>query len=437
MSNSSKKIIYLLRKDLRIKNNPALQAATTNFKAAPVFIFDEKIISSCNEKTNSYWWLTNSLQTLNEEYKNLGTEINFYTGNSKKIIHELLEEASGICVNKTYEPHIDEFDEELKKWCEKNDKEFKSFPGYLLFEPAEILNKQKKPYAVFTAFWKSLSKDDYIKNDNHHIAKNFFNPEKKSEKLVAVRNEKLDSFWTPGEVAAKEKIKSFLTAKVKSYETDRDIPSKDGTSLISAHLHFGEITPSQILEEAIKEGVQRHFAKFYSELGWREFSYYLLHHNPQIRTKQFRELFTSKFKWNDSKKDFQKWCEGKTGFPLVDAGMRQLNAIGWVHNRVRMVVASFLVKNLMINWQEGAEYFFEKLVDADPANNFVAWQWVAGCGPDAAPYFRIFNPNLQADKFDPDYEYIKTWVPEFGTSKYTYAMVDFRESSKKFLAMLK
>lgn len=392
-------IIVWFRKDLRLSDNPALYAAAKKGVVLPLYILDETLGAA------SKWWLHHSLLALEES----GVPLILRSGDPEKILAQLLKEtkAEAIYWNRCYEPESIKRDIQLKKKFP-----VESFNGSLLHEPWEILNDSEEFYKVYTHYWKKSLKLDKIEKPlpkpQVRWAKGVRTEKLSSWKLLPTHPNwasKFDSFWEIGEEAAQKKLRSFISTSLKAYGHDRDFPAIVGTSRLSPHLHFGEISPRQIWHAA------PHASKFLSEIGWREFSYYLLYHFPKLPTAPFRPEF-AKFPWKKNGKALKAWHQGKTGYPIVDAGMRELWSTGWMHNRVRMIVASFLIKDLLQPWQEGAAWFWDTLVDADLANNSASWQWVAGSGADAAPFFRIFNPVLQGKKFDPDGTYIKRWVPE-------------------------
>jgi deoxyribodipyrimidine photo-lyase len=328
--------------------------------------------------------------------------------------------------NRRYEPAIRARDETIKNALSGMGCDAMSFNASLLFEPWEAATKQGNPYQVFTPFWKACLAGDEPAESLPAPAKI---PAPKdwpaSLELKALGLEPaidwaggIRSAWTPGEAGAARNLESFLEDTVLNYSDDRDRPDRSGTSRLSPHLHFGEIGPRQIwtslrsqLAGSSKKGVNTGAEKFLAEIGWREFSYHLLYHYPHVPNENLRERFNA-FPWVKNEDTLRAWQTGRTGYPIVDAGMRELWATGWMHNRVRMIVASFLTKDLLIHWVEGARWFWDTLVDADLASNTQGWQWTAGCGADAAPYFRIFNPVSQGERYDPDGEYVRRWVPE-------------------------
>lgn len=332
-----------------------------------------------------------------------------------------------IYLSQSFEPHEAKLQAKVNEWCKANAIECKRFAGHLLFNPDTHLNKQGKPFQVFTPYYKA-GLPLLLASPPKPAPKNLEGliSTKSISGSVALRElallptldwaDNFKAFWQPGEQGGHNALQTAITEKIAHYHNDRDFPAIDGTSQLSAHLRFGEITPRQIWHQVASQMDGEQCAPFLRQLVWRDFSNALLHHWPHIPNEPFKQQF-KKFPWqkNTTKSvaaQLHAWQTGTTGYPIVDAGMRQLWQTGWMHNRVRMIVASFLTKHLRIHWLEGAKWFWDTLIDADLANNSAGWQWVAGSGADAAPYFRIFNPVLQSEKFDKQGEYIKTWVPE-------------------------
>jgi deoxyribodipyrimidine photo-lyase len=418
-------IIVWLRNDLRLTDNPALFHAAK--KGAPlvlIYIFDHAEHDLPIGKSQKIW-LHHSLKSLQKDLREDGHQLYIFKGNAKKhlieLVHEL--EPSGIYWNRCYEPKLIERDIELKKLFKEKGLDAQTFSSFLLFEPWTILNQKKESFKVFTPFWKTCSSLLEIEKP---LSKPKFTTKKIKKESLSIEELSLlsknspdfSSIWNIGEEGAQARLRHFLKHGLEQYADGRDIPSIDATSKLSPNLHFGEISPKQIVyaveefvQKAESKELKKQKEKFFSELGWREFSYHLLYHFPKLPKDPFKPQYGA-FPWKKSEAKLQAWQAGMTGFPIIDAGMRQLVQTGWMHNRVRMVVASFLVKNCMIHWHEGEDFFWEHLVDADLANNSASWQWVFGSGADAAPYFRVFNPILQSQKFDPEGIYIKTYVPE-------------------------
>lgn len=414
IKNDAPPLIVLFRQDLRLKDNPALtHACQTGQPIIPLYILDDFTPKKWKIGGASRWWLHHSLLSLQKSLQEQGSDLFLQQGETFDIISALIQkyQVNAVFWNRCYEPYSIALEKQLKNLLPLS----QSFNGSLLFEPWEILNKQQQPFKVFTPFWNRCLEVDWIENPLPQ-------PMKISTKKI--ESQSLHSWhllptdpdwaagwlhaWKPGEKTANEKLDLFIGKSLKTYDYDRDFPFLDGTSILSPHLHFGEISPRQIFQKM--KNIPKS-SKFLSEVGWREFSYHQLYHFPKLPEEPWRPEF-SHFPWEKNSTFLKKWQKGETGYPIVDAGMRQLWQTGWMHNRVRMITASFLVKDLFLPWQEGARWFWDTLVDADLANNSASWQWVAGCGFDAAPFFRIFNPVLQGEKFDPEGLYIKQWIPE-------------------------
>lgn len=414
MAKNNTPIIVLFRQDLRLKDNPALaHACQSGQPIIPLYILDDHNPGHWKMGGASRWWLYHSLSALNQSLQEKGSSLFFYKGNTLEILSRLIQkyQVGGIFCNRCYEPYAIKLEQKLMDLHPL----FQSFNGSLLFEPWEILNKQNQSFKIFTPFWRKCLEvgpiDDLLPEINRIITKKIETESLDSWNLLPNHpdwSKGLQKNWEVGEKAAHLILSYFINQSLKVYDHDRDFPALNSTSSLSPHLHFGEISPRQIFHTT-KD--LPNSDKFLSELGWREFSYYQLYHFPQLPEQPWRAEF-SNFPWVKNPELLIKWQKGITGYPIVDAGMRQLWNTGWMHNRVRMICASFLVKDLLLPWQEGANWFWDTLVDADLANNSASWQWVAGCGFDAAPFFRIFNPILQSKKFDPDGIYIKRWIPE-------------------------
>jgi deoxyribodipyrimidine photo-lyase len=418
-----------LRLDLRLADNPALAAAVrTCSSVIPVFIWAPEEESLWAPGAASRWWLHQSLLDLEHALAKRGSKLILRRGPTEKALLDLATEsdARSIFWNRRYEPTLVARDRNLKTLFRKRGLAVESFPGNVLFEPWTVQNSAGKPFRVFTAFWKACLTEPPPPTAKP-VPQRIQAPSKWPVSL-AVSNLRLEpevdwaigmrQNWRPGESGATSQMKAFLNSALEAYPIDRDRPDLPGTSRLSPHLHFGEISSRQIwravhnrfLEKQSGDSSAAAYA-YLREIAWREFAHQLLFHFPESSQEPLQTKF-SNFPYRTDGLSMKAWTHGKTGYPLVDAGMRQLWHTGWMHNRVRMIVASFLVKHLLIRWQDGASWFWDTLVDADLANNSLGWQWVAGCGADAAPYFRIFNPVLQGEKFDPDGDYVRRWVPE-------------------------
>ncbi|WP_216362648.1 cryptochrome/photolyase family protein [Candidatus Cytomitobacter indipagum] len=415
--------IAWFRQDLRLSDNLSVVAASNLGDILPIYILDDYYVpDSFKIGSASKIWLHHSLDMLN---KSLNGNLNIYSGVSSKIIEEIIEKynVSNVFCNLCYEPWSAMQANDVKMVCNKRFVNYKEFNSNYLWNPDDILKNDQSYYKVFSAY----------KNKSYLLS-----PRKAVENLKKISTIKdienkttlLDLDLIPmkekwhqkilescdiGEMAAQNKFSYFVKNKLSGYKKDRDYPAKNSTSLLSAHLHFGEISPSKVWEYISNVGklhaIDCDIDHFLSEIIWREFSCYLLHHSKNIHKDNFNSKFDN-FPWKSNEKHLKAWQYGNTGYPIIDAGMRQLWKTGYMHNRIRMVTASFLVKNLNIHWHEGRDWFWDCLVDADLANNSASWQWVAGSGVDASPYFRIFNPIIQGEKFDKHGDYTKKFVPE-------------------------
>ena len=422
----SNPVIVWFRDDLRIGDNPALAAAArTDAPLICVFVLDEDSRGFRAHGGASRWWLAQSLRALKRDLSKLGQRLVLHRGAAANVIPTLAQQhgAQSVFWNRRYQQAGIAVDDAIIAALKALGVNGGTFPGNLLVEPGKLANKDGGPLRAFTPFWKRLQS---LGAPRKPVAA----PKALRPCPSGVESERLDDWrleptkpdwagglrgtWSPGEVAARQRLSDFLD-EIKGYADERDRPDKPSTSRLSPHLRFGEISPAEIFHAARfaadKGTPRRDVEKFLSELGWREFSYHLLHHFPDLATRNLQERFDA-FPWRDDRIALKAWQNGQTGYPIVDAGMRQLWHTGWMHNRVRMVTASFLVKHLLIDWRLGEQWFWDTLVDADPANNAASWQWVAGSGADAAPYFRIFNPVLQGEKFDALGSYVRQWVPE-------------------------
>lgn len=414
IQNTPHPIIVLFRQDLRLQDNTALiTACQTGHPVIPIYILDDENPGKWKMGGASRWWLHQSLISLDQSLREKGSQLFLYKGELLDVLSRIIRkhQVGAIFWNRCYEPYAIRQEQKLKALLPHS----QSFNGSLLFEPWEILNQQHQPFKIFTPFWNKCIEVESIEAPlsapDRMITKKIESETLDSLNLLPKHpdwSKGLYKYWNVGEKAAFNSLNHFIHHSLKTYDNERDIPSLASTSALSPHLHFGEISPRQIFH--IANNIPKS-AKFLSELGWREFSYYQLYHYPQLPEQPWRSEF-AEFPWENNRDFLKKWQRGETGYPIVDAGMRQLWETGWMHNRVRMISASFLVKDLFLSWQTGAHWFWDTLVDADLANNSASWQWVAGCGFDAAPFFRIFNPILQSEKFDPDGIYIKRWIPE-------------------------
>lgn len=421
-------VLLWLREDLRFDDHPAMRDAADS--GAPViclYVLDEESAGDHAMGGAQKWWLHHSLTAFRHDLDTRGGALILRRGEARHIIPKVAKEigAQTIYWTRRYMPWQVEQDKALKEALTKSGHKVESHNGRLLHEPWEVETKTGNPYRVFTPYWKQVQVMDTVRPPLPRVDK-LEAPSclPKSDRLedwdlLPTRPNWATGFepiWTPGEKGARARWRDWLGKHATGYKEQRNRPDLDATTRLSPHLHFGEISPNTLwhdmrdIMDASKVPMNdgKHFL---SEVVWREFSYQLIYHNPTMFIEPLMEKFAD-FQWNDDPSAFEAWQKGLTGYPIVDAGMRQLWQEGWMHNRVRMIVGSFLIKDLFIHWRQGMAWFWDTLLDADPANNTASWQWIAGCGADAAPYFRIFNPTTQGEKFDPDGEYIRKYVPE-------------------------
>lgn len=407
--------IFWFRRDLRLLDNRGLLKAMEGaYPVLPLFIFDDKILNELPKNDARLTFIHESLEEINRVLNQENASLLCLKGNPKSVWQELLKkhEIAAVYTNKDYEPYARLRDKEIHDLLESAGIEFHRIKDQVIFEEREVLKKDGKPYTVFTPYknkWlQQFDKSKIIPVETidysrfHKVNFAFPSLEKMRFQVATI------------------KVQPYNLSQLDRYETTRDYPKEDGTSYLSPHLRFGTVSVRQIIA-LLKESD----TIFLSELVWREFFMQILYHFPRVVQHNFKPKY-DQIPWRNNKAEFDLWCEGKTGYPMVDAGMRQLNTTGYMHNRVRMVVAGFLCKHLLIDWRWGEAYFAQKLLDYDLSANNGNWQWAAGTGCDAAPYFRVFNPSTQFEKFDKEAQYVKRWVPELGTDAYPLPMVEHK-----------
>ncbi len=427
-------VLMWFRNDLRLTDNPALAAASqTGAPVVPVYVLDDETPGRWALGGAGRWWLHHSLAALASDLARHGGMLVLRHGHAEDAIPKLARELDAIAVHcsRGFEPWAGEQERRLHDALAAEDIPFRRFAGTLLHDPDNVQTKAGKPFKIYTPFWRNISASAPRTPLPAATRLTFADTTVASERLADWRllptgpnwAGGLRETWSPGEATARARLDAFLEQSAASYNEMRDRPDRNATSRLSPHLRFGEISPAACWHAALAKAAQTPQAAqgleaFRKELAWREFSYHLLYHWPQLPEAPFREQFAA-FPWavadHQRRANLTAWQKGRTGYPIVDAGMRQLWRTGWMHNRVRMITASFLIKHLLIPWQEGEAWFWDCLVDADLASNAASWQWVAGSGADAAPYFRIFNPMTQGKKFDPEGDYVRRWIPEIST----------------------
>ena len=419
--------VFWFRRDLRLQDNAGLfHALKESEEVLPVFIFDSEILEKLEDKADlRVAFIHQSLTLIQRQLEDLGSTLLVLHGYPLEIFKELTPKA--VYTNHDYEPYARSRDAQVKEILESKGVVFKTFKDQVIFEKGEVTKDDGKPYTVFTPYsrkWKSKLEELALKS---FATEKYFDHFKK---IVPI------ALPTLKEIGFQETSFNFPERLVKQsiveqYDKQRNFPAIAGTTKLSVHLRFGTVSIRKLAQLALEKN-----ETWLNELIWRDFYHMILWHFPQVETKAFKPAY-DKIEWRNNEKEFKIWCEGKTGYPIVDAGMRELNATGFMHNRVRMITASFLTKHLLIDWRWGEAYFAKKLLDFDLAANNGGWQWAASSGCDAAPYFRVFNPQLQTEKFDPKMEYIKKWVPEFGTTSYPKPIVDHKLARERVLRVYK
>lgn len=401
------KTVFWFRRDLRLDDNHGLfQGLKNSNDVIPIFIFDTTILSKLSDKKDQrVHFIHQCLENLQKEFVKIGSSFTVLIGNPSEILPDFLitNKVQQLFLNHDYEPSSIERDQQIHDFCKTQNIGFKSFKDQVIFEKSEVTKADKKPYTIFTPYSKKWKEHLRLSPIEHYSSEDLL---QNFEKTIP---KKIPSL---AEIGFEKSNKSIPSTKIQldiiaTYDQTRDYPSINGTSRLSVHLRFGTISPRKLVKIAQKTN-----EIWLNELIWREFYMTILFHFPHVVEKSFKKEYDL-IPWVNNETEFQKWCEGKTGYPIVDAGMRELNETGFMHNRVRMITASFLVKHLLIDWRWGEHYFAEKLLDYDLSANNGGWQWAASSGCDAVPYFRIFNPSLQTEKFDKSLTYIRKWIPEF------------------------
>lgn len=424
--------IFWFRRDLRLDDNTGFyNALKQDLPVLPIFIFDSEILDDLPEDDARVEFIYNTLQDMRKTLRDdHDSGIAMYHGKPEQVFKELIKnyKIDTVYTNHDYEPYARDRDESIQKLLEKNDIEFKTYKDQVIFEKSEVVKKDGDPYVVYTPYMKTW-KENFKENQ----LKIYYTNDVISNVVKNSRLPNLD-LGDIGFKKASQSIEDYTVTPtlIQEYEDTRNYPAKDSTSKLGPHLRFGTVSVRKMVKKAIAEKNEI----FWQELIWREFFMQILWHYPDTHKDAFKSKYDN-IKWRNNKDEFKAWCEGKTGYPFVDAGMRQLNKTGFMHNRVRMLVGSFLCKHLLIDWRWGEAYFAEKLHDYEMSSNVGNWQWVAGSGVDASPYFRIFNPTTQIDKFDKDYKYIKKYVLDYGEDSYPNQIVDHKEARERCLKVYK
>lgn len=410
--------IFWHRRDLRTHDNHGLYAALTkNKNVLPVFIFDKNILDKLEDRDDRrVTFIHNHIQRVKKEYEDAGGTLRLFHDTPEEAFRKLLNEfdVENVYTNGDYEPYATERDEKIQSLLKERGAELHTFKDQVVFEKSEITKNGGGPYTVYTPYskkWKELFERSMIDEyESQNYFQNLYRPDAEARiiSLESMGFEENNTYLADYEVGREQ---------LEKYSDRRDLPAVQGTTRVSHHFRFGTIS----IREMTRKGLQ-HSEKWLNELIWREFYMMFLHHNPRVVKESFRKEY-DQIEWRNNEEEFQKWCDGKTGYPIVDAGMRELNETGFMHNRVRMITASFLTKHLLVHWSWGEAYFARKLLDFELSSNNGGWQWAAGSGCDAAPYFRVFNPELQMKKFDPDLMYVRKWVPEYESLEYAQSAI--------------
>jgi deoxyribodipyrimidine photo-lyase len=426
----TKIVVHWFRRDLRLADNTALyHASQSGHPVLPIFIFDQHILNALdNRKDARVGFIHQTLQSMHETLQSKGKGIHFFFDTPEKVWRHLIEEydIQGVFFNRDYEPYARERDRMIHDILQAHSIPLHTFKDHVLFEKKEVCKDDGKPYTVFTPYsrkWKSLLKPEMLEATPEVDWETFIDRSKSNIPTLEEMN------FSPSEQVIPSS--SIDLDIVRQYHETRDIPSVRGTTRLSLHLRFGTIS----IRACVKVGLENN-EKWLNELIWRDFYQMIVYCFPHSVQSSFKPQY-DRIEWRHDEGDFQKWCEGNTGYPIVDAGMRELNETGFMHNRVRMIVASFFTKHLLLDWRWGERYFAEKLLDYEMASNVGGWQWAAGSGCDAAPYFRIFNPYSQTEKFDAQHQYIQRWVPEWKTISYPKPMVDHAQARERCLSVYK
>ena len=421
--------IFWFRRDLRLDDNKGLyHALKENNNVVPIFIYDTNILDKLKENDHRIQFIKDKIVEINNDLSKIGKSIIQFHGDPKKVFENLIEkyQVQSIYFNRDYTPYSKKRDDEIIKLSNKHNISCYNYKDHVLFEKSDITKDDGSPYKVYTPYsrkWLAKLNSDGIKNySSEELIKNLTTIESNF-------NFSSVGFKKPSITLSKINLSKKV---IDEYEMTRNFPSKDGTSKIGVHLRFGTMS----IRKLVKKAKLSSNITFLKELIWREFFQQILYHFPLTVSKSFKPQY-DRIEWLNNENDFSKWCNGMTGYALVDAGMRELNNTGFMHNRVRMLVGSFLCKHLLIDWRFGESYFREKLFDYETASNIGNWQWVAGCGVDAAPYFRIFNPHEQIKKFDKDLNYVKKWVPEFDSQNYVGTIIDHKFARQRCLEVYK